>query len=89
MDIEIKFTGLKPGEKEYEELLTDDENVVRTDHDRIWVVDKGDDAAVAVAVDVGDLLEAIDDGDPNVLRDFAHERIPGSKLMENSNLRKG
>ncbi len=88
VDIEIQFTGLKAGEKEYEELLTDDENVVRTDHDRIWVVDKGDDAVVVTTVDVGDLLEAIDDGDPNTLRKFAHDRIPGSKLMENSELGK-
>lgn len=34
-DIEIEFTGLRPGEKLYEELLIDAENVVRTEHERI------------------------------------------------------
>ena len=34
-DIEIQFTGLRPGEKLYEELLIDAENVVRTEHERI------------------------------------------------------
>ncbi|HTY35501.1 MAG TPA: nucleoside-diphosphate sugar epimerase/dehydratase, partial [Bacteroidota bacterium] len=37
-DIEIKFTGLRPGEKLYEELLTAGEEVVRTEHDRIMVL---------------------------------------------------
>ncbi|RZN84961.1 polysaccharide biosynthesis protein [Acinetobacter johnsonii] len=34
-DIEVQFTGLRPGEKLYEELLIDAENVEETDHERI------------------------------------------------------
>ncbi len=34
-DIEIEFTGLRPGEKLYEELLVGGENVSDTDHSRI------------------------------------------------------
>lgn len=34
-DIEIQFTGLRPGEKLYEELLIDQENVEKTEHERI------------------------------------------------------
>ena len=34
-DIEVQFTGLRPGEKLYEELLIDAENVEKTDHERI------------------------------------------------------
>lgn len=34
-DIEIQFTGLRPSEKLYEELLIDAENVQKTDHERI------------------------------------------------------
>ena len=34
-DIEIQFTGLRPGEKLYEELLIDAENVEQTGHERI------------------------------------------------------
>jgi len=43
-DIPITFIGLRPGEKEYEELLTEDENVVKTEHDKIWVLAKDEDA---------------------------------------------
>ncbi len=34
-DIEIQFTGLRPGEKLYEELLIDQESVEKTEHSRI------------------------------------------------------
>ena len=34
-DIAIQFTGLRPGEKMYEELLIDSNNVEKTDHERI------------------------------------------------------
>jgi FlaA1/EpsC-like NDP-sugar epimerase len=37
IDIEIKYTGLRPGEKLYEELLSDAENTVSTHHDKILI----------------------------------------------------
>lgn len=50
-DIHIKITGLRPGEKKYEELLTSEEGTNRTNHtkifeapldtvDRNWLIDK-------------------------------------------------
>ncbi len=36
-DIEIRFTGLRPGEKIYEELLTDSEQVEKSDHEKLYV----------------------------------------------------
>jgi FlaA1/EpsC-like NDP-sugar epimerase len=36
-DIEIKFTGLRPGEKLYEELLSTDENTLPTHHPKILI----------------------------------------------------
>ena len=37
-DIQIVFTGLRPGEKLNEEYIMDDENVVRTQHNKILVL---------------------------------------------------
>lgn len=36
-DIDIKFTGIREGEKLFEELLTDEENVSSTQHNRIFI----------------------------------------------------
>ncbi|MDE6010525.1 MAG: polysaccharide biosynthesis protein [Muribaculaceae bacterium] len=36
-DIKIEYTGLRPGEKLYEEVLATKENTIPTDHDRIFV----------------------------------------------------
>lgn len=36
-DIEIKITGLRPGEKMYEELFMEEENLSKTSHNRIFI----------------------------------------------------
>jgi FlaA1/EpsC-like NDP-sugar epimerase len=40
-DIEIKFIGLRPGEKLYEELITEGEGIVKTGHKKILVLRNG------------------------------------------------
>ena len=37
VDIKIEFTGLRPGEKLYEEILLDEENLRRTSNHRIYI----------------------------------------------------
>lgn len=36
-DINIEITGLRPGEKKYEELLANDENTLKTHHEKIMI----------------------------------------------------
>jgi FlaA1/EpsC-like NDP-sugar epimerase len=38
IEIEIKYTGLRPGEKMYEELITEGEGIVPTGHEKIMVL---------------------------------------------------
>ena len=80
IDIPIVYTGLRPGEKEFEELLTEDEGVVRTDLDRIWVVEKSGEFD-GPSLQIGELIELLDGGDESKLRAFAHRNIPGSLLL--------
>ncbi|MFA6498200.1 MAG: nucleoside-diphosphate sugar epimerase/dehydratase [Desulfurivibrionaceae bacterium] len=44
-EIEIKYTGLRPGEKMYEELITEGEGIVPTCHEKIMVL-RGDGACL-------------------------------------------
>ena len=37
VDIDIKFTGLRPGEKIYEEVLANNENTIETPHHKIRI----------------------------------------------------
>ena len=38
VDLKIEYIGLRPGEKLYEELLTEGENVLPTRHEKIMVL---------------------------------------------------
>lgn len=51
-DIEILYTGLRPGEKLYEEVLATKENTIPTNHDRIFV-------AKVRAYDLDEITDAI------------------------------
>ena len=52
-DIEIVYTGLRPGEKLYEELLLDDEGVLPTPHNKICI-------AQSITLDHAKLVSMID-----------------------------
>jgi FlaA1/EpsC-like NDP-sugar epimerase len=41
-DIDIKITGLRPGEKLYEELLANDEDITKTYHEKIMIAKSSD-----------------------------------------------
>lgn len=45
-DIEIKFIGLRPGEKLSEELLTENERKKATKHDRIFIVEQNENSTL-------------------------------------------
>ncbi|MDR2282813.1 MAG: polysaccharide biosynthesis protein [Sphingobacterium sp.] len=59
-DIEIKFTGLRPGEKLYEELLNDLENTLPTHHQKIMIAKVRDNDFATVSIQLEKLLEITD-----------------------------
>lgn len=66
-DIEIRFIGLRPGEKMHEELLADGEDVGTTDHERIRVLRAGPPNRHLLARGVEDVLAAADAGSDAVV----------------------
>ena len=74
-DIEIVFTGLRPGEKEYEEIMTDDENVVRTSSERIWVMQSRKNHT-APPIDIDRLTRLVAAQDETRLREELLRLIP-------------
>lgn len=55
-DIKIEFTGLRPGEKLYEELLIDEKNLIETDNERIFVAQMGRLDVEATSQKIADLI---------------------------------
>ena len=75
-DIKIEITGLRPGEKLYEELLMDTEGLEKTAHNKIFV---GRPNAISPdelkgALDV--LSEALESDDNNKVRDAFGKTVP-------------
>jgi FlaA1/EpsC-like NDP-sugar epimerase len=54
-DIEIKFTGIRPGEKLREELLTEEEGITATKHKRIFIAPASSLSHTQVAEELHDL----------------------------------
>lgn len=61
-DIDIKITGLRPGEKIFEELLANDENTVKTHHDKIMIAQVRNMDLVAVKNKVEFLCQTVQKG---------------------------
>lgn len=56
-DIQMVFTGLRPGEKLYEELLNDQENTIPTHHSKIMVVKVKEYDYLNISKEIADLIE--------------------------------
>ena len=62
-DVEIKFTGLRPGEKLFEELLMDEEGLKKTDNKKIFIGNQIDIDPTALRDDLEQLREIADAND--------------------------
>lgn len=75
-DIKVNITGLRPGEKLYEELLMEEEGLIKTRHERIFI---GKPSTVSFKVIKGQVNELIDTtmmGNEDILRDKLKDLVP-------------
>ena len=75
-DIKIEITGLRPGEKLYEELLMNNDNLTKTAHNKIFI-DKPETISLnKIIKQIDDLLFVTKIGNKNMLKDKLKEIVP-------------
>lgn len=76
VDIEIEYIGLRPGEKMYEELITEGEGIVQTSHEKIMVL-KGMECDIEILNGNFDqLMELVVKEDGEAIRKYIKEILP-------------
>jgi len=75
-DIRITFTGLRPGEKLYEELLTAGEEIKATLHDKIKIAGSEQQDWKSPLEDIEDLLHAIPAGFSGAIMEKIKKLVP-------------
>ena len=81
-DIKIEFTGLRPGEKMYEELLMDEENTLATKLRGIMISTGKDVGFAEVEVKLASLHDAIQGDDESALRAL-EQAVPTYTVTKN------
>ena len=85
-DIPVVFTGLRPGEKLYEELHLDGEGMKPTPHHKIHVLDGGKISFIQVQAWVDDLVELVEQKDVAglvmKLQEIVPEYRPSKEILE-------
>ena len=78
-DIEIKITGLRPGEKLYEELLTNEENTQTTHHPQILIASVRDYDFEEIAQSILSLTELFEGQNNNAIVQKMKDIVPEFK----------
>ncbi|WP_321371997.1 nucleoside-diphosphate sugar epimerase/dehydratase [uncultured Desulfuromusa sp.] len=82
-DIEIVYTGLRPGEKLYEELLLDEEGVLPTPHNKICIAQSTTVAYAELSAMIESLLESAKALDLPAVKEKLRQLVPEYCPAEN------
>lgn len=75
-DIDVVFTGVRPGEKLFEELSTAEENVDKTRHPKIFIGRVVPGRLSEISASIDELVDAADRLEPPELRDLLASVVP-------------
>ena len=84
-NIEIVETGLRPGEKLYEELLVKKEDLEKTDNDLIFVEKEKPITMEELEEKLSILQEALDNSDDDGVREALRKAVPTFRRPEEVN----
>jgi FlaA1/EpsC-like NDP-sugar epimerase len=86
-DIRIEYTGLRPGEKLYEELLANEENTIRTHHNKIMIAKVKSYDFAAISKDIEALIDLFPSQDNIAIVKKMKEIVP-EYISKNSEFEK-
>ena len=76
VDIKIEYIGLRPGEKLYEELITEGEGIVPTDHKKIMVIAGQKCNLMTLNRQIDEIIEFAKDQDEQKIREMLMQIVP-------------
>lgn len=76
VDIKIEVTGLRPGEKLYEELLMNEEGLKKTRHEKIFIGSPSDITMEELKPSLDLLHEAAESNDADKIKDIVEKVVP-------------
>ncbi|WP_299402667.1 nucleoside-diphosphate sugar epimerase/dehydratase [Acaryochloris sp. IP29b_bin.148] len=80
-DIQITYTGLRPGEKLFEELFLPDEEYQKTEHEKLLVVKNASNIIpTQLPQIVASLLQSASVNNSMEIRDLLHKLVPGYQV---------
>jgi FlaA1/EpsC-like NDP-sugar epimerase len=78
IDIKIQFTGIRPGEKLFEELLNAEEGSTMTQHEKIFIAKKDSDLN-GFELSYNELITIAETGDEMKIKNMIKEMVPTYK----------
>ena len=81
VDIKIEYVGLRPGEKLYEELITEGENIVPTHHEKIMVLKGVECDLPFLNGQIDELFELAGEQQENKIKSKLKEIVPEYTMM--------
>lgn len=76
VDIKIEYIGLRPGEKLYEELITEGEGIVPTDHEKIMVLRGIEKDLVSLNGNIDKLIQFAERQEVNLIKSQLRNVVP-------------
>lgn len=88
-DIDIEFTGIRQGEKLFEELETEGENLLKTRHPKIYIGKIAEHAPHKVKEMLSRFAEAVEESDSDKVRRLFNEFLPEARITVESDAKSG
>lgn len=83
VDVKIEYTGLRPGEKLYEELLMDEKALESTEHKKIFVEQPRKFDIKEIESNIEELLQTVKSGNPESIFSKMEEKVPTYRRKKN------